>query len=447
MNEELAKALAQLKALGATPGEMQAYLAAHDVQGHKGVPFVDAKPDTSETLGDRMAGALSSGYQGMTLGAGNKITAGIRTVLPEKIGGTKGFDFPTALREQTDVLDQHRRNHRGESFGMEVAGGLPSLAVSGGLKAVQAGSKLARVALTMGKGAAIGAGAGAAEAIRPDATMGDVGKGAAIGGALGTALSPAPAIVRGIPSAVRAVKSAPGTALSLVRDGAGAISGNPMAKLRLAGRAAKYIGREVEAPGALPRGLTLREDAAEAVRPRRSAPPPRGTSPISRPKGLSRTPQDDLPSAAAAIDPEYKGAWFKPPSVSGHGTLEDAIKGQPQASATTLEEAVAAPAKASKQRGAPRARLNADAERMGLEPGPPPPQGRVREPDAPDAGVDLLEALKGFPKGGRTPSGGTPKGAPGESLDLSDILRMNTELGGGRDVLFRLRDMKAGKRP
>ncbi len=45
-------------------------------------------------------------------------------------------------------------------------------------------------------------------------------------------------------------------------------------------------------------------------------------------------------------------------------------------------------------RSATRARMNADAERMGLPVGPPPPQGAIRVPDPTDDGGSLAELLK-----------------------------------------------------
>ncbi len=65
--------------------------------------------------------------------------------------------------------------------------------------------------------------------------------------------------------------------------------------------------------------------------------------------------------------------------------------GTPAAVADATEEAASPLART---RHPTRARMNADAERMGLPVGPPPPQGALRAPDAVDDGGDLLDLLR-----------------------------------------------------
>lgn len=197
----------------------RAFKAKHakDATAHLGEPFVNAKPDTSETPGDRAAGLISAGYQGLTLGAGNKITAGIRTVLPRSMGGVdfSPGGFRQALQEQTNVLDTERQRHPAASLVTELAGGIPTMLVGGGAGALKEAPTFAgRLLDTMATGAGFGATTGAAEAIRPGATVEDVGHGAEAGAAIGATAGPivsrvaAPLVRGGVRLAARVFPSA-----------------------------------------------------------------------------------------------------------------------------------------------------------------------------------------------------------------------------------------------
>lgn len=176
-----------------TPGNLATALAK--IRGgtdprttrHDGTPFVDATPDTSETPGDRAAGAISAAYQGLSLGMGNKITAGVRTLAPQFAGGVKGFDYPTALKEQTQVLDDYRHRRPVAAGALELAGSLPTVVGTGGLGAARL-SPVMRVAVGALKGAGYGGVAGGSEAIRPGAALSDVGSGAKTGAEIGGVL-------------------------------------------------------------------------------------------------------------------------------------------------------------------------------------------------------------------------------------------------------------------
>ena len=149
----------------------------------KALSTVQQDVEPPETFGERTAGALSSAYQGMTLGFGNKITAGIRTVLPEAIGGTKGFDFPTALKEQTGVLQDYQRRHPVASTAMEMAGSaLPIAATLGAAAPAEGASFLSRVGTLAKQGAAYGGATGALSANRTQDVLTGAVKGAVVGG-------------------------------------------------------------------------------------------------------------------------------------------------------------------------------------------------------------------------------------------------------------------------
>lgn len=173
---------------------------------HALVAGEEVDPNEDETYGDRIAGGLSAAYQGLTFGAGNKITAGIRTVLPEWAGGVKGFDYKTALKEQTDVLDDYRTRHPTRSAALEMISGLPSVLATGGGGALGETANLSRfgrMASLMGEGAAYGGGTAAMEAVRPGATAEDVGKSGAVGAVAGAVAAPivsavAAPVVRGL---------------------------------------------------------------------------------------------------------------------------------------------------------------------------------------------------------------------------------------------------------
>lgn len=82
----------------------------------------------NESTGDRMAGALSAGYQGMTGGLGTKMIAGLQSLAGGQRKGTNkpALPYGDALSDQQAVLDQHKQNHPAEALGEEIAGTVPS---------------------------------------------------------------------------------------------------------------------------------------------------------------------------------------------------------------------------------------------------------------------------------------------------------------------------------
>lgn len=360
--------------------------------GHAGKPFVDAQPER-ETAGDRIAGLISSGYQGMTLGAGNKITAGVRTVLPQVLGGTKGFDFPTALKEQTEVLDQHRRQHPGEALVAEFAGGAPMLALSGGLSGPANAGRLARVGTGILKGAAIGGAAGGAEAIRPDATAGDVGLGAVGGAMTGGALG---GVLTGIADsrAGRLFKRDP----------------NAMPKLTLSKNL--NIPEPKPIPETVPRGT--------------SGPPPY----LGRQGSIEPVLENPSRGVVDAIkqqrpEPSVVDAVKRAPdrqpmydAFSREAQVADETRGLPDIVKATRNRTESG----ALQKGATKARLAKDAERMGLPSGPVKPVA----PKAPDQPVEEQD-IAGLLKRSIKEKGGTPRYAPARNAagalerDLSKV--------------------------
>ncbi len=141
-----------------------------------------------ETPGDRVAGALSSAYQGLTMGAGNKITAGIRTALPQALGGTKAFDYPEALSEQSQVLHDYQTRHPGWSTAMEVSGSIPAVLATGGAAGAAAASKFRRALQLARQGAEYGAASGALSSDRLEDIPSTAVRGGVVGGVAGPAV-------------------------------------------------------------------------------------------------------------------------------------------------------------------------------------------------------------------------------------------------------------------
>lgn len=144
-----------------------------------------------ETTGDKVAGGISSAYQGLTLGAGNKITAGVRTVLPQALGGVKGFDFPEALKEQTQVQRDFEQRHPYTAGALELAGSIPTILATGGGAVGEAGggTKLVRAIKQAGtlakQGGTYGAISGALSSNRRQDVAGNALHGGEVGAVAG----------------------------------------------------------------------------------------------------------------------------------------------------------------------------------------------------------------------------------------------------------------------
>ncbi len=82
-----------------------------------------------------------------------------------------------------------------------------------------------------------------------------------------------------------------------------------------------------------------------------------------------------------------------PPEKLGLASVRPSVTPSLSEIASPVSESGGEPAADAIVRHATRARMNADAERMGLPLGPPPPQGALRAPDAVDDGGDLLDLL------------------------------------------------------
>lgn len=121
-----------------------------------------------ETTGDKIGGALGSVYQGLTMGAGNKIIPAMQAAgdwySDAYKGKNDGFDFAKRKQENDNVLNHFKSDYPVASAGLDLAGGIaPAIATAGGSAAGEGGI-LARAARMMGKGAAYGGTSGALSA-------------------------------------------------------------------------------------------------------------------------------------------------------------------------------------------------------------------------------------------------------------------------------------------
>lgn len=319
----------------------------------------------AETPEERGLGRASALYQGLTLGLGDKIQAGIKTLLPEFAGGSRGWDFRENLRNARTPLNDYRARHPIESTAAEIVGGLPTVVATAPLsvsaRLAQAPRAL-QIAGLMGEGAVMGGAVGAFDAIQPDATLGDVGFGAAAGAATGGIAAPIVA-----PLASKVIRGATRTAARFAPD-------------RVADRFAAMMGGEPVTPrgqakaaltGALESGGVKPGEAAESVgliQPAKTGPDPilaaldeRGipiasdgtvevfilgepgnrTLSLARPKGMAvstRVPVDQLDPALVRAAPYTGNAPRATPKLSTEGAPAPAAATQPFESFPDLPE-------------------------------------------------------------------------------------------------------------
>lgn len=210
-NDEGERALGQdaeaAIAQGKDPAKVAARLAQYIHHYRATVLPQKQEPKAGLTAGENVAGALGSAYQGLTFGAGNKIMAGVRTALPEALGGQKGWDYGQALRDVTAPTEAFHEEHPVAAKALELAGSIPTIAATGGASALRAGMSPATRALVMAReGAKYGALSGGLSANRWEDVPGGVVRGATTGAVAGPVLGTvAPPIVRGAAKAVRGV--------------------------------------------------------------------------------------------------------------------------------------------------------------------------------------------------------------------------------------------------
>lgn len=223
---------------GADPDSVHVRVAAKLAKYRASKPAAAPAAPTSESLADKIGGGLATAYQGLTMGAGNKLTAATRTLLPEALGGVKGFDYPTALKESTGQLESFRNKHSVIAPAMEALGSVPTIIATGGESEASALAGKFRQALAMMKGGAkYGAVAGGASANSPEDVIPGAAKGAVIGGLAGpTVAAIGGGAARGVATLAR--KAAPGNAIAKAAGeavGIGPVTTDERAGVQLAG--------------------------------------------------------------------------------------------------------------------------------------------------------------------------------------------------------------------
>ena len=121
--------------------------------------FAELKPATAPQQVEKQRGRAIT--QGITFGFGEEIEAAGRAALGA-IGLTEDDRGYTAIRDELrEKLEAYRQAYPGEAITMELAGAIiPSLATLGAGAALSAGTTGARVAPTVARTTAIGAGEG-----------------------------------------------------------------------------------------------------------------------------------------------------------------------------------------------------------------------------------------------------------------------------------------------
>lgn len=189
MNPELAAKVAELRKLGASQSEVDAYIRMH-------APQADAtatdrmQPKPGRSFGDDVQGAASSVAQGATLGFGDELLA-----LAAMATGARNFG---RLREQAaQPQKDFAAAHPVADFGLQVAGGVAAGGLGGaaaktagfgprvGMEVMTRGQKAARTARQVGTAMGVGGVAGAGMS---EGTLEDRLKGAAAGAAFGGGL-------------------------------------------------------------------------------------------------------------------------------------------------------------------------------------------------------------------------------------------------------------------
>ena len=187
-----------------------------------------AKPEHHESPSEFARGAVSSLYQGLTLGAGNKLTALTRTVLPQSMGGVKGFDFPEALKEETESLEAFRNRHPIANAAAEGIGSVAPILATGGAgiaaDAVPA-SRLARVGQLAKSGAAYGGATAGLSSNRLQDVPSNILKGGAEGALLAPVIGGASSLAArgGVAIARRGLPNSP-----LLAEAGRAVGGGPV---------------------------------------------------------------------------------------------------------------------------------------------------------------------------------------------------------------------------
>lgn len=154
-----------------------------------GARFDDIEPKKKDSQkyagwGDYLTDlARTAGGQGLLLGFGDELTAGIRSL-------AEGKPYADLVAAERDAVDRFRQQNPGTALAAELAGGILTPGLGAARFIGQAPGILSRVARAAGVGATAGAvgGAGAAESLEANELLPNMKTGAALGATFSAAL-------------------------------------------------------------------------------------------------------------------------------------------------------------------------------------------------------------------------------------------------------------------
>lgn len=205
-------------------------------------------PEPYESTGGYAKDLARIAGQGATLGFGDEITAGVRSVLPESLGGAT---YDEALEQERDAIDRFRHHNPATALGTEVAAGFAVPGVGLARAASGAASLGGRVARGAGVGAGFGAvggfgvGEGGDGPLLSQAAnrLSSAWTGLKYGAGLGATL---PAVGAGLRAAGGATGSAMRRATQAIRDDEAAARQFLGDKLRASGQTEVDIARDLQ---------------------------------------------------------------------------------------------------------------------------------------------------------------------------------------------------------
>ena len=156
-----------------------------------------------ESGSDYARGIVQEGLSGLTLGLGPKLVAGTRALLPEALGGTKGFDYSGALQDEKSSMQSFEQQHPKTATALNIAGSILPVAATGGLAGAGEGVPLtARLLNAAGQGLKYGAAQGALSGDTPTESLTGAVRGGAVGAISGPLLQAGGEVVGGVGKAL-----------------------------------------------------------------------------------------------------------------------------------------------------------------------------------------------------------------------------------------------------
>lgn len=204
-----------------------------------------APPPKYESTGEWIGDLARTGAQGLTIGAGDEIIAGVRSVLPESLGGAT---YDDALTQERAAVERFRTHNPFTALGTEIAGGMALGLALPGLGGASWIARGGNAASKVARSATVGAGWGTAGGFASgEGGVGNRLESAASGAKWGAGLGGAVQALAPVASSIA------GTATNTVQRGVQRVRDNEAAarlyfadRLRQAGTTEADIGRELQ---------------------------------------------------------------------------------------------------------------------------------------------------------------------------------------------------------